>query len=921
MTETKVSYVGDGAARDFTVPFPYLLRTHISVTVDGTAATVTWPTAATVRLASAPANGASIVIERVSTGGGALVDFNDASVLGEVELNLASRQALYISEEARSLSEEAMEARGIARKIAKESDAILAAANTAVSTAETRAQKAIDLANARAQKAIDLANARAQDAIEAANSGSASAIALANQAIANADAGASSALAAAIKATNQAIAAAEAGAAAATATANDAVNIANAASTTSNNAATNANTAAASASSIANAARDAAAASASAAATALSEAKAARVDVGGALQAAQGAQAAAEAALAASDASSRVMRSGDTMTGPLAVRMATPSLALENSGPNGASSIYGRTGTSNRNAIDIVSAHPQTGGNAGGNVAWHRYDDNAAFMGTSLILHRASGKTESIEGFVSNATATEPAHIPNKSQMDTAVAAKVSKTGDVLTGDFDIQPGGSIQFHHANEGDADGMIAVGVHDAGLNIVGSRTAGDGVRRITSWGRWQNYGDFYADRGDFAYYTRVWGPTNAELYLDKKAGSGVNRMFGRSAGTPQWHMDLGDGNGSFSLGRYYGGVYQGSAIWAEPANGIIQTQNTIASGGNLVSRATGAEGGKIVLGYTGNTTATGQGAATWNLDVGSDNTLRLFRQDADNSVVNVLDASRADGRVAFKHPIIQQSTDWGMLFPNGQTDGSGNVWHRYHAGQASTGRDIAAAALHVPGQFYTYRLICGDYTWDFRNDGSIRSTGPLYAPVLRGGPGDAGHLRLFEGSDYIGFRNEGGYLQYRINNTFQQNVMVSPNLRYADARDWSGTWSMLVQQSDGANIVFFPSAYSDARLKENIQPTSVDALAKLKALRVVSFDWNADGVRMQRVSGSRVSKPVGLIAQDLVEQGITEAVVEAPNMAPTTGEDDATRLMLKSDELIPYLIRSIQQLEGRLAALEA
>jgi len=35
---------------------------------------------------------------------------------------------------------------------------------------------------------------------------------------------------------------------------------------------------------------------------------------------------------------------------------------------------------------------------------------------------------------------------------------------------------------------------------------------------------------------------------------------------------------------------------------------------------------------------------------------------------------------------------------------------------------------------------------------------------------------------------------------------------------------------------------PAAYSDERLKTNIQPTQVDALAALSAVEVVDYDWN-------------------------------------------------------------------------------
>jgi len=145
---------------------------------------------------------------------------------------------------------------------------------------------------------------------------------------------------------------------------------------------------------------------------------------------------------------------------------------------------------------------------------------------------------------------------------------------------------------------------------------------------------------------------------------------------------------------------------------------------------------------------------------------------------------------------------------------------------------------------------------------------------------------------------------------------------------DARDWGGTWAMLVQQNDGANQIFFPAAYSDERLKTNIQPSQVDALAAIAAVEVVEYDWTEEGLTHARRAPDRRRVKIGVVAQR-VQQQIPEMVLHQPEQAATDvmGATPAT-WNIKPDEAVPYLIRAIQQqqelivaLTARLATLEA
>jgi hypothetical protein len=109
----------------------------------------------------------------------------------------------------------------------------------------------------------------------------------------------------------------------------------------------------------------------------------------------------------------------------------------------------------------------------------------------------------------------------------------------------------------------------------------------------------------------------------------------------------------------------------------------------------------------------------------------------------------------------------------------------------------------------------------------------------------------------------------YVRFFRSDGFTNYLMQSPNMRYMDARDWGGTWAMLVQQNDGGNQIFFPAAYSDERLKTNIAPTQVDALAAIAAVEVVEYDWNEDGLTLGHMHSELKHVEIGVIGQQAVE----------------------------------------------------
>ena len=95
-----VQYVGDGSSRNYVVPFKYIEKSHVTVSVNGTAAAFSWINDSTLQLTSAAASGHIVDVRRVTPSNTRLVNFTNGSSLGEKELDLNSDQVLYIIQEA-----------------------------------------------------------------------------------------------------------------------------------------------------------------------------------------------------------------------------------------------------------------------------------------------------------------------------------------------------------------------------------------------------------------------------------------------------------------------------------------------------------------------------------------------------------------------------------------------------------------------------------------------------------------------------------------------------------------------------------------------------------------------------------------------------------------------------------------------------
>ncbi|WZX11504.1 tail fiber protein [Pseudomonas phage YZU-PF-006] len=111
--KTVKTYELDGVKKDFTVPFEYLARKFVVVTLVGSSRRVltgteyrfTSSTQVTTTLPWGPSDGYdSIEIRRFTSATERLVDFVDGSILRAYDLNISQVQSLHIAEEARDLT-------------------------------------------------------------------------------------------------------------------------------------------------------------------------------------------------------------------------------------------------------------------------------------------------------------------------------------------------------------------------------------------------------------------------------------------------------------------------------------------------------------------------------------------------------------------------------------------------------------------------------------------------------------------------------------------------------------------------------------------------------------------------------------------------------------------------------------------------
>ena len=118
MASTIANYQGNGSTTDFNVPFDYLAKKFVKVTVDSreklggdygdTTKDYFFVDKTTIRFNTAPASGTEIIIRRYTSATDRVVSFKDASVLKAKDLDASAIQTIHIAEEGRDIINDAL---------------------------------------------------------------------------------------------------------------------------------------------------------------------------------------------------------------------------------------------------------------------------------------------------------------------------------------------------------------------------------------------------------------------------------------------------------------------------------------------------------------------------------------------------------------------------------------------------------------------------------------------------------------------------------------------------------------------------------------------------------------------------------------------------------------------------------------------
>ena len=364
-------------------------------------------------------------------------------------------------------------------------------------------------------------------------------------------------------------------------------------------------------------------------------------------------------------------------------------------------------------------------------------------------------------------------------------------------------------------------------------------------------------------------------SALLELNKPAGTASNasEILGTTAGVLRWVVAVGtaeaesgsNAGSNFGIYRYDdGGNNLGEPLGINRATGNVSIAQALSVGGALSSGGALSVGGSLTAsgGVTG-----GQITSTGGYFV-----------------------------VAPNYYLVRSSSD--------------GAWRFVENGNTHFTLD-AVGNLTIPGSFSAPHAVCSDFG---------------------GGPGGAASLHCWNTANQLTFRWYGGQnLAYRIDEAVEFSICTQSNAQDLQVFSTSGGPTGVglgFADRSGTRGSCYADGWSDVRIKQDIRPTEVDALSLVEAIPVRAFSYTpamadlyASMGKRQRVAGDADVR-IGFVAQELQEH-IPEAVyrlpgdVHQPDGSPLP--DDA--LLIAQQPIVPFLVRAVQQLAARLAALEA
>jgi len=329
----------------------------------------------------------------------------------------------------------------------------------------------------------------------------------------------------------------------------------------------------------------------------------------------------------------------------------------------------------------------------------------------------------------------------------------------------------------------------------------------------------------------------------------------------------------------------------------------------SGGSLTLNSTvttGSASGSVRL------LSSADGSTTKNLANFANNNDISFYEDTGTTPKFFWDASAESLGIGTDLPSQKLTLSNGTFQINGSSSFSGNVEIGRVDGDnnmafatggtermripSSGGIDITNGSVAISGDNYVYSYSGG-------SSGQVRSGMKLEGSTntLEFYTNSAEAMRIDASGD-VSIGTSGGGARLRISGAASTSASIVQvgTLGYPaiDFRD--PTFSQVGYILVTSNAVSLVSV-SDQRLKENIADAD-DAGSKIDAIQVRKFDWKADGSHQD----------YGMVAQELLE--VAPEAVSAP-------EDPEEMMGVDYSKLVPMMLKEIQSLRARIAALES
>ena len=362
-------------------------------------------------------------------------------------------------------------------------------------------------------------------------------------------------------------------------------------------------------------------------------------------------------------------------------------------------------------------------------------------------------------------------------------------------------------------------------------------------------------------------------------------------------------FGGGNANFDMADS-AGTSKGVVYWNAPDNSVLMANNT--SGGSvLIDAAANCALTGIVTAGVGYRGRAGVGGATSN----------TFNINWAGGYADLwIDATNEGHILTSNGGTMSNLTVTGGLQVNGAINSNGTI--------------------ATPGNVQGGGLIS---TGNAQINGTLNANGDIsVGGVYYGSDNNAATLWGVNGSTWS-FRWDGGWGFFRINKgagEYQIATGSARSLTYATGGGPLGI-NLNGNATNGTLYGIYCSVSCDERIKQNIRPSKVDALAAINAIPIDEFEIKAAVVgwhqsvdeqdKDERLRLMRKAKPrhvpIGVVAQKL--QAVIPEAVYASSQAdhPEESPLPPNVLTLADAALTPYLLRAIQQLTDRVNDLEA